>query len=218
MATQYEYVWNVSYRVDHWLRVAAVAVLAFSGFYIYSPFLSGGAEGGFALMAWMRFAHFVSAYVLLLGLVVRMYLAFRSTFDADWRDFGLVRNIRNIPDVVLYYLFLKDTHQVYRRYNPLQALTYLFWALLIVFMVLTGFACYRGTVFGLIRAPDAFEWVNTLFGGRSYTRIWHLLGMWVFLIMIVIHVYMAALAGWTQRDHTFRSMFTGYKFKPGGKH
>ena len=83
-------------------------------------------------------------------------------------------------------------------------------------MTLTGFALYRGTVFGLIQAPDSFEWVNTLLGGRSYTRIWHFLGMWVFLITIAIHVYMAASTSWIQRDHTFRSMFTGYKLKLGG--
>jgi Ni/Fe-hydrogenase 1 B-type cytochrome subunit len=218
MTTQYEYWWSVSYRIDHWIRVIALVVLTFTGFYIYWPFLPGGAEGGFAVMGWMRFAHFVSAYILILGLIVRLYLAFRSTFDADWRDFGLVKNVRNIPDILLYYLFLKDTHKEYRRYNPLQALTYLFWVFLIIFMTLTGFALYRGTVFGLIQAPDAFEWVNTLLGGRSYTRIWHFLGMWVFLITIAVHVYMAASVGLIQRDHTFRSMFTGYKLRVGGEH
>ena len=125
MTTQYEYWWSVSYRIDHWVRVIALAVLTFTGFYVYWPFLPGGEEGGFAVMSWMRFAHFVSAYIVILGLVVRVYLAFRSTFDADWRDFGLLRNVRNIPDILLYYLFLKDTHKAYRRYNPLQALTYL---------------------------------------------------------------------------------------------
>lgn len=218
MKTQYEYRWSISYRVDHWLRVIAIAVLTFTGFYIHWPFLSVSAEGGFALMGWMRFAHFVSAYLLVLGLVVRVYLAFRSTFDADWRDFGLVRNIKNVPDILLYYLFVKDTHQPYRRYNPLQALTYLFWAVLIVFMALTGFALYHGTVFGLIKGPDAFEWVDTLLGGRSYTRVWHFLGMWLFLITIANHVYMAVSGAWIQRDHGFRSMFTGYKLKVGGKH
>jgi Ni/Fe-hydrogenase 1 B-type cytochrome subunit len=218
MATQYEYWWSVSYRVDHWVRVIAVAVLVFTGFYIHWPFLSASAEGPSALMSWMRFAHFVSAYILVLGLVVRVYLAFRSTFDADWRDFGLVRNVRNVPDILLYYLFVKDTHQTYRRYNPLQALVYLFWVLLIIFMTLTGFALYRGTVFGLIQAPDGFEWVNTLLGGRSYTRVWHFLGMWVFLITIAIHIYMAASVSWIQHDHGFRSMFTGYKLRVGGRH
>jgi Ni/Fe-hydrogenase 1 B-type cytochrome subunit len=165
-------------------------------------------------MAWMRFSHFVAAYAFILGLVVRIYLAFASMFDADWRDFGLWRNLRNVPDILCYYLFFKANHKEYRRYNPLQALTYLFWVVLILFLTLTGFALYRGSVFGIIPAPDSFHWVNSLLGGESYTRIWHYLAMWVFLITVAIHIYMGAMTAWINRDHTFRSIFTGYKVKP----
>jgi Ni/Fe-hydrogenase 1 B-type cytochrome subunit len=214
MERAYHYEWNLTYRIDHWARVLALAVLTFTGFYISWPFLQGGAEGGFAVMAWMRFAHFTAAYVLVLGLVVRVYLAFNSTFDADWRDFGIWRNLRDIPDILGYYLFLKETHKEYRRYNPLQAFTYLFWVFLIFFLTLTGFALYRGKVFGIIPAPDAFIWVESLLGGRSYVRIWHFLAMWVFIITTAIHVYMATMTAFVRRDHSVRSMFSGYKYKP----
>jgi Ni/Fe-hydrogenase 1 B-type cytochrome subunit len=213
MKHEYDYVWSATYRLDHWIRFLSVAVLTLTGFYIHWPFLPAGEPGGVGLMAWMRFFHFVSAYVLILGLLVRLYLAFNSRFDADWRDFSLIQNIKNIPDVLLYYLFLKDTHKPYRRYNPMQALTYLFWIFLILFMALTGFGLYRGSVFGILPAPDYFGWVNRLLGGESYTRVWHFLGMWVFLVTVGIHVYMAALYTWVHRDHTLRSMFSGYKLK-----
>ncbi|HUK56887.1 MAG TPA: Ni/Fe-hydrogenase, b-type cytochrome subunit [Nitrospiria bacterium] len=209
---EYVYVWNLTYRIDHWLRVLALAVLTVTGFYIHWPFGPGGAPGGLAVMAWMRFFHFASAYVFILGLVMRVYLAFNSTFDSDWRDFGILKNIKNIPDVLLYYLFLKDTHKKYRRYNPMQALTYLFWSFLILFMAATGFALYHGKVFGLFQAQPAFAWVNLLLGGESATRIWHFAGMWVFLVTTSIHVYMAAMYAWMYRDHTVRSMISGYKF------
>ena len=216
MEREYHYEWNLTYRIDHWVRVLALIVLTFTGFYIHWPFLPGGEPGGFAVMAWMRFAHFTAAYIFILGLVVRLYLAFNSTFDADWRDFGIIRNLKNIPDILLYYLFLKKTHKEYRRYNPLQAFTYLFWIFLILFLTLTGFALYRGKVFGIIPAPDSFLWVRDLLGGESYTRIWHFLAMWVFLITTAIHVYMAAMTTWIRRDHTFRSIFSGYKLKIQG--
>lgn len=218
MAGQYQYEWNLTYRLDHWVRVLALVVLILTGFYVHWPFLPGALEGGWPVMAWMRFSHFTAAYVLILGLIVRVYLAFNSTFDADWRDFGIGRNIRNVPDIVGYYLFLKDSHQEYRRYNPLQALTYLFWIFLIVFLALTGFALYRGKVFGFIPAADAFQWINVLLGGEPYTRIWHFLAMWLFIITTVIHVYMAAMTGWVRRDHTFRSIVSGYKLKPQAGH
>ena len=56
--------------------------------------------------------------------------------------------------------------------------------------------------------------MNTVLGGESYTRIWHYLAMWVFLILVAVHVYMAAMTTWANRDHTFRSIITGYKVKP----
>lgn len=214
MNKTYVYEWNLGYRTDHWVRFAAMALLVLTGFYIHWPFIGGGDFGGVGIMAWMRFGHFISAYVLLLGLIVRVYLAFNSRFDSDWRDFGLLRNIRNIPDVLLYYVFLKKDHKEYRRYNPFQALTYLFWAFLILFMVLTGFGLYHGKVFGVFDSQVYFGWVNRVLGGESYTRILHFLGMWVFLVTIAIHVYMAALYSLTHRDHTLRSMFSGYKVKP----
>lgn len=213
MEREYHYEWNLAYRLDHWVRVLALVILIFTGFYIYWPFLPGGSPGGLLVMSWMRFFHFVTAYALILGLVVRVYLAFFSRFDADWRDFGLWKNVRNIPDALGYYLFLKESHKSYRRYNPLQVFTYLFWVFLIVFLALTGFALYRGKVFGVIPAPDAFRWVSALLGGESYTRMWHFLAMWLFIITTGIHVYMAILANAVRREHTLRSMITGYKLK-----
>jgi Ni/Fe-hydrogenase 1 B-type cytochrome subunit len=214
MEREYVYSWSVTERIVHWVIALAVAVLTLTGFYIHWPFIEGGAPGGVDVMAWMRFSHFVAAYALILGLIVRVYLAFASLFDADWRDFGLWRNLRNIPDIVGYYMFLKPSHKEYRRYNPLQALTYFFWLFLILFLTLTGFALYRGRIFGVFSATESFGWVNTLLGGESYTRIWHYLAMWVFLITVAVHVYMAAMTAWTNRDHTFRAIITGYKVKP----
>src|SRR5512138_2282075 len=97
--------WSLGYILDHWTRVAAIAVLIVTGIYIHTPFIGGGPES--SVMASMRFYHFVAAYALILGLVVRVYMAFKSTFDADWRDFGIVRNLKNLPDVLGYYLFIK---------------------------------------------------------------------------------------------------------------
>jgi Ni/Fe-hydrogenase 1 B-type cytochrome subunit len=214
MEREYVYTWSRTERLVHWVVALAVAVLTLTGFYIHWPFIEGGAPGGVDVMAWMRFSHFVAAYALILGLVVRVYLAFASRFAANWRDFSLGRNLRSVPDILGYYLFLKPSHKEYRRYNPLQALTYLFWLFLTMFLALTGFALYRGKIFGILSAPDAFAWVNTLLGGESYTRIWHYLAMWVFLITVAVHVYMAAMTTWTNRDHTLRAIITGYKVKP----
>jgi Ni/Fe-hydrogenase 1 B-type cytochrome subunit len=203
--------WSLGYLLDHWIRVAAIVVLTFTGFYIHWPFITGGPES--FIMAWMRFFHFVAAYALVLGLVVRVYMAFRSTFDSDWKDFSVTENIKNIPDILSYYLFIKKSHKDYRKYNPLQALAYLFMAVLIVFETLTGFAIYHGRAFGFIPAPEAFRWVSSMLGGESYTRIWHILTMWVFIIFTAVHVYMGAMISMVNKDKTFSSIFTGFKLK-----
>jgi Ni/Fe-hydrogenase 1 B-type cytochrome subunit len=203
--------WSRGYLLDHWIRVVAIAVLVFTGSYIRWPFIPGGPDS--FIMAWMRFFHFVAAYALVLGLVVRVYMAFRSTFDSDWKDFSITENIKNIPDVLSYYLFIKKSHKDYRKYHPLQALAYLFVAVLIVFDALTGFALYHGHAFGFIPAPDAFRWVSSMLGGESYTRIWHILTMWVFIIFLVIHVYMGIMISMVNKDKTFSSIFTGFKLK-----
>lgn len=203
--------WSWGFIIDHWVRVISVAVLIFTGTYIYWPFLSGGAES--FLMAWMRFFHFIAAYALILGLAVRVYMAFRSTFDRDWRDFSVLGNLKNIPDVLGYYLFLKGSHKEYRKYNPLQALSYLGVGVVIIFAALTGASLYHGNLFGFIPAPDAFRWVSSLLGGESNTRVWHNLVMWFFVVFMLIHVYMGILATLVNRDKTIWSMFTGYKLK-----
>ncbi len=203
--------WSVGYILDHWVRVIAIAVLIFTGIFIHTPFIAGGPDS--TIMASMRFFHFVAAYALILGLVIRIYMAFKSTFDADWRDFSITENLKNVPDILSYYLFIKGSHKDYRKYNPLQALAYLFTGLAIIFTALTGAALYHGKLFGILTCPDSFRWVSSMLGGESYTRIWHILAMWYFIVFVLIHMYLAISISVINKDRTFTSIFTGYKLK-----
>jgi Ni/Fe-hydrogenase 1 B-type cytochrome subunit len=203
--------WSLGYILDHWIRVIAIVVLIFTGIYIHTPFIAGGPDS--TIMASIRFFHFVAAYALILGLVIRIYMAFKSTFDADWKDFSITENLKNVPDILSYYLFIKGSHKDYRKYNPLQALAYLITGLAIIFTVLTGGALYHGKLFGVLTCPDSFRWVSTMLGGESYTRIWHILTMWYFIIFVLIHMYLAISITMINKDRTFTSIFTGYKLK-----
>ncbi len=203
--------WSVGYVLEHWIRVISIGVLILTGIYIHWPFIPGGPDS--TIMASMRFLHFLAAYALILGLIVRIYMAFRSTFDADWRDFSVTQNLKNVPDILGYYLFMKGSHKDYRKYNPLQALAYLVVGLAIIFETLTGAALYHGNLFGFIKAPGSFLWVSNMLGGESYTRIWHILVMWFFIIFVLIHVYMSIMINMINKDKTLSSIFTGYKLK-----
>lgn len=211
MGNEMKYEWNLAFRIDHWVRFIAIALLICTGFYIHWPFMAGG-PGSF-VMLWMRFFHFVAAYAFMLGLVVRVYLAFNSRFSSDWKDFGIIKNLAGVPDMLGYYLFMKGSHKEHERYNPLQALAYLGMALVMIFTALTGAALYKGYIFGFINSAESFRWVSNMFGGESYVRIWHFLSMWIFIIFLFVHVYLSLLITATNKDGSFMSIFTGYKLK-----
>ncbi|HEX9861428.1 MAG TPA: Ni/Fe-hydrogenase, b-type cytochrome subunit [Nitrospirota bacterium] len=202
MANKRVYHWTAAVRIEHWWHVAAMATLIFTGFYIHMPFLQGGGES----MAWMRFGHFVSMYVLIFGLIVRTYLAFNSHTAADWKELmPLPSNLANIPDMLGYYMFLKDTHKPYKRYNPLQGLAYFIMGLIILVMAATGFALYDGWL------STSFAWVNVLLCGDEVTRVVHYLGMWLLICLTIVHIYFVLREEMVEKDRTFMSMVDGYK-------
>jgi len=203
------YEWNLVYRMNHWLRAISIFTLIFTGYYIYWPFLSP--EEDSQLMNLMRFFHFISMYIIILSFIAQLY------FDRDiWEYMPTWNKIKTIPDMLAYYLFLKDTHEEYGKFNPLQALTYFFWGLLLIIETLTGFAIYSGDIFGIWDSRETFGWVNNILGGMPITRLVHFAIMWIFIITVPVHVYMVILKNLTDRDSTFWSIFTGYKLKRTG--
>ena len=203
------YEWNLVYRMNHWIRAISIFTLIFTGYYIYWPFLSP--EEDSQLMNLMRFFHFISMYIIILSFIAQLY------FDKDiWEYLPTWNKIKTIPDMLAYYLFLKDTHEEYGKFNPLQALTYFFWGLLLIIETLTGFAIYSGNIFGIWDSRTAFGWVNNILGGMPITRLVHFAIMWIFIITVPVHVYMVILKNLTDRDSTFWSIFTGYKLKRTG--
>ena len=200
------YEWNLVYRMNHWIRAISIFTLIFTGYYIYWPFLSGGEDS--QLMNLMRFFHFISMYVVILSFIAQLY------FDRDiWEYMPTWNKIKTIPDMLAYYLFLKDTHEEYGKFNPLQALTYFFWGLLLIIETLTGFAIYSGNIFGIWDSRETFAWVNNILGGMPITRLVHFAIMWIFIITVPVHIYMVFLKGLTDKDNTLLSIFTGYKLK-----
>jgi len=198
------YHWSLAARIQHWIRAISIFILIFTGFYIHSPFIAG--KDGF-LMAMMRMTHLIFAYILVIGIFVRLYFSFRQDIIGDWKEFNPIKNLKNVPDILMYYLFLKKSHKKYQRYNPIQAIVYYTLAVLILLQAITGFAVYSG-------APllhQAFNWVNILLGGETYTRIVHYIITWIFVIFIPIHIYLGILQTIEQKDSSFFSIFTGYK-------
>lgn len=183
-------------RLWHWVNALCIAILVVTGLLIASPLgsVTGEAYANF-LMGYIRFTHFATGYVLSIAFLGRLYWAMagnehaRQLFwlpltDRQWWS-GLVHQVR-------WYLFLEPKAQKFVGHNPLaQLLMFVFAAVLMVFMILTGFALYsEGKGVGSWQ-DHLFGWVIPLLGGSQAVHSWHHLGMWAVVTFVVIHVYAA---------------------------
>ena len=210
------YVFEAPVRLWHWLHTFSLLVLAFTGWLIANPppTLTGEASAHF-LMGDIRMAHFIAAWVFAIGFLIRIYWAFvgnryaRELFilpfwDKDWCE-DLWYEIR-------FYLFLTREQRRSIGHNPLaQIAMFLFNFLGTGFMLVTGFALY-----GQGLGPDSwagrlFGWVVPLMGGGEALHDWHDLGMWIFLVFVIVHVYMAVRADIISRESSVSTIIGGWR-------
>ncbi|HFC92286.1 MAG TPA: Ni/Fe-hydrogenase, b-type cytochrome subunit [Leucothrix mucor] len=211
------YVYEAPIRIWHWINALAILVLGVSGYFIGSPLptMSGEASDHF-LMGYIRFAHFASAYILMIGFVGRIYWAFvgnshsREIFlppifsKGFWG--GVVHELK-------WYLFLAKEPRKYEGHNPLAVLTmhFLFvWG--IIFMIITGAALYgEGTGAGTWANTFFSSWVIPLFGQSMDVHTWHHMAMWVIILFAMIHIYVAIREDIMSRQSIISSMISGWR-------
>lgn len=170
----------------------SITLLAFTGFYIHAPLTWGWA---FDNMDNARMLHFAMAYVLTFGVIGRVYYAIAAK-DAHNIVFRPIRDTLWMPSLAAYYLFLKDSHPYYGKYNPGQRMMYTGWLFMAIVMIITGFILY---------APNALMgWAGAL-GGYIVVREIHYVTNWLFVISVLVHVYLDLAEG----IPGLVSMFTG---------
>lgn len=196
-------------RVCHWIHLACMVVLAFTGFFIHFPF------GGLG-MDLMRDLHFVAMWLIIINLAIRLVLLFtlktanvKGTREVagDWVNFiPQPENRHQFWETIKYYLFLRKTHPISGKYNPLQKLAYVAMQLLLVLQAITGFAIYGKT-------DQLFGSLTTMVGGLMIMREAHYFIMWAFILITMIHVYLSA----AEDVEALPLMFAG-KETPLGEH
>jgi len=185
------YLHTLPARILHWVNAASIGLLITTGLYIRSPHYFPL----FANMDIARKAHFIAMYVIIYGILIRIYYSYVSK---DYQELLFrLRDLRSIPDLTKYYLFLKKSTPDYGKYNPGQKLLYNFWAVLVLFQAITGFALYW---------PDVLAWFSRIWGGPVVLRQAHFLVTWVFIVTVALHCYLSFLGGWV----VVKSMITGY--------
>jgi Ni/Fe-hydrogenase 1 B-type cytochrome subunit len=216
------YVFNLPVRIWHWLHALSIGVLIVTGYLVANPLasISGEASDHF-LMGNIRFVHFVSAFVFAIGLFVRAYLAIagnkyaRGLFVVPvWRGQYWSR----LWHEVKFYLFLTRKASKSVGHNPLaQIMMFLTNVVVALFMVCTGFALYSQGLGADSWADKLFGWVFMLEASSQTVRMWHLMGMWLMLFFVIIHIYMAIRADFASRQNGVSAMIDGWRtFKDDG--
>ena len=178
--------------ITHWINAVAMVFLIITGFMIHFP-VAG-------TMGVVRGLHVFFGFVIFINCVVRVLMAFfvKSAPTGGTRE--QVKDFRTwLPQKdnrhqagawVKYYLFMKKDHPLSAKLGVPQKLSYLLIPILIVLMFLTGLALWAPTMnLGISQA------ILNAWGGAMSVRIIHYFGMFVFIIFMFIHIYLANVEG-----------------------
>jgi len=178
-------------RICHWTNMMAITFLCLTGYYIHAP----QSFRLFSNMHTPRTIHFIMAYVLVVGVVCRVYYAIAAK-DAKNIVYAPVKDTKKLPSMLKYYMFLADDHPYYGKYNPGQKGMYTGWLLMALIQIITGFILYK---------PALFLGISGWLGGFIAIRLIHYIVTWLFVLTVLLHVYLDVAEG----IPILKSMFTG---------
>jgi thiosulfate reductase cytochrome b subunit len=188
-------------RLNHWMNVLFIVLMAGSGLEIFAAYPSLGPQGaqygwypwqGAAPPSWLtiggwlaggRHWHFAIAWFLVLNGVI--YLAYFFG-RGEWRRrlFLPVRDARNAIHMFGYYLRVLKTPPPADFYNGLQRFAYSSVVIVITLQVLSGLAIYK---------PVQLHWLLRLFGGYDVARVVHLFGLVFIAMFVATHIVLVLL-------------------------
>ena len=210
------YVFEAPVRIWHWLHALSIVVLAVTGYLIANPLPSiGGEASEHFLMGKLRMIHFIAGYVFAIGFAVRIYwgfvgnkysreLLYLPVWRAEWW--------RDLLEEIKYYLFLRREAPHSDAHNALaQTAMWIFNTLLGVFMIVTGFALYGEGLGSGSWADTWFGWAIPLLGGSQQVRMLHIVGMWLFIVFAIIHIYMAIRADIMGKQSSVSAIISGWR-------
>ncbi len=183
------------FRKLHSLIMWSILLLIVTGFYIHFPFVDGQ---GF-LMSLARGVHFLFAAVLIVTGLIRVFMMFIGK-NRDWKS--LVPSFKDLvllPKFLGYYLHICKEPKITKKYNPLQMTAYLSVLIFIIFQILAGLA--------LLFLEGFMAWFNYgIFGNEYTTRIWHYIVNWLFVFILLIHLYLNIRQGRAEEAKDIKQM------------
>lgn len=213
------YVWEFPVRLYHWVNASCIVALVVTGFLIGRPLLPQPVgEASFSyLFGWIRFIHFVAAFVFFFNFIARLYWGFVGNQYARWDNFLpltrrlFVKQVNEAIDVVRIELLQGKTRPIQSAgHNSLAAWTYFATFLAFLFQAVTGFGMYAAMSHSWL--PRMFAWIVPLMGGDFAVRQWHHVMMWFFVIFTMVHVYLVFYHDYIEGRGVISSMAGGWKF------
>jgi Ni/Fe-hydrogenase 1 B-type cytochrome subunit len=213
------YVWELPVRLYHWVNALVVTTLAVTGYMIGRPLsLPVGGEASFSyFFGWVRFIHFVAAYVFFFNFVGRIYWGFAGNQYARWDNFvplswRLLRKQAAEALEVLKVDILQAKIEPMQSvgHNALAGWTYFLSFLAFLFQTVTGFGLYAAMSHATL--PRMFRWIVPLMGGDFAVRQWHHMMMWFFIVFSLVHVYLVFYHDYVEGRGILSSMAGGWKF------
>lgn len=176
----------------HATHMFSMIILGATGMYLRFPYFSGGRE-------FMRNTHFVFMTIVIVVLIWRVWYAFRSKTNADWREFAVgKKDLATMGGVLKYYGYLSNDKPHVAKYNVMQKMCYLLFLVMMVVMAFTGLALLKFEIPGIGVTPSYLLvgwWLGRLVGDAAtalwYTRMLHYVLNWAFIIMSTVHLYLA---------------------------
>ena len=178
--------------ITHWINLVSMIFLIISGFVIHFP-VPG-------IMGICRGLHVFFGFVLFINCIARILMSFfiksaptggTRKQVADFKTWLPQKDNRHQGGAwVKYYLFMKKDHPLSAKLGVPQKLSYLLIPILIILMFITGLCLWPPT------ASSGFcQFFLNAWGGAMSLRIIHYFGMFVFIIFMFIHVYLANVEG-----------------------
>ncbi|MFY4754583.1 Ni/Fe-hydrogenase, b-type cytochrome subunit [Campylobacter jejuni] len=218
-----EYEFSIGLRLTHWVRAIAIVILIGTGYYLSYVFqspISNGEPVNF-MQAKYRLVHQAVGFVLIACIIFKVYLFFCDKVSAkERRSVWDIFNIKLWIEQVKFYIFLGKHPYLKGVYNPLQFVTYFFFYLVMLGIILTGLILYThtyheglgGLLYHILRPLEA------AMGGLADVRTYHRILMWVIMIFVPVHIYMAIFNAVKGKDGAMDAIISGYKYVKEEKH
>ena len=213
------YIWQLPVRIFHWANALAIIVLIITGLLISHPpgIMSSGEASTQFWFGYIRKIHFMSAYIMVAVLIMRVYWAFKGNKYSSWKVFfpfnkeGLASVWQTLKsDIFLINENKFDDKNIHTGHNDIAAVSYLIMFLMAMVMIFTGFGLYADNATWFL--PKMFAWVPEFLGGDMNTRVIHHVTMWGFILFSLIHVYLVFFHDWLEGRGESSAMVSGYKF------